>query len=209
MWYEKLGEILRNHSKVWKFHFDGLFFFQIYKVWATKIQISYLAWHWKLMQNLNKPWPCGFKNSMKNWCKIVEKLYFDGLFLSKACFSKKISEKLCVMILKGNVKFKRKLTHGLKNDIRNLVNFHASSRKSENLHFDRILLSKAYKDLDEKVQKSYVSWHWRVMQSLKKNWLLVPKMTWEIWWILMGAVESLLCYFTWRAAFVESILCLS
>ena len=107
------------------------FFFQIYKVWATKIQISYLAWHWKLMQNLNKPWPCGFKNSMKNWCKIVEKLYFDGLFLSKACFSKKISEKLCVMILKGNVKFKRKLTHGLKNDIRNLVNFHASSRKSE------------------------------------------------------------------------------
>ena len=28
------------------------------------------------------------------------------------------------------------------------------SRKSENLHFDRILLSKAYKDLDEKVQKT-------------------------------------------------------
>ena len=26
--------------------------------------------------------------------------------------------------------------------------------KSENLHFDQILLSKAYKDLDEKVQKT-------------------------------------------------------
>ena len=61
------------------------------------------------------------------------------------------------MTLKGDVKFKGKLTPDLKNDIRNLVNFHASSRKSENLHFDRILLSKAYKDLDEKVQKSYVS----------------------------------------------------
>ena len=24
--------------------------------------------------------------------------------------------------------------------------------------------------------KSYVSWHWRMIQSLKKNWLLVPKM---------------------------------
>ena len=58
------------------------------------------------------------------------------------------------MTLKGVAKFKRKLTCGLKNDIRNLVNFHASSRKSENLHFDWILLSKAYKDLDEKVQKS-------------------------------------------------------
>ena len=61
------------------------------------------------------------------------------------------------MTLKGDAKFKGKLTRGLKNDIRNLVNFHASSRKSENLHFDGLLLSKAYKDLDEKVQKSYVS----------------------------------------------------
>ena len=64
---------------------------------------------------------------------------------------------LCVMALTGAAKCKGKLTCGLKNDIRNLVNFHASSRKSENLHFDRILLPKAYKDLDEKVQKSYAS----------------------------------------------------
>ena len=60
------------------------------------------------------------------------------------------------MTLKGDAKFKGKLTPGLKNDKRNLVNFHASSRKSENLHFDQILLSKAYKYLDEKIQKSYV-----------------------------------------------------
>ena len=42
---------------------------------------------------------------------------------------------------------------------------------SENLHIDQILLSKAYIDLDEKVQKSYVWRHWRVTQKLKKNWL--------------------------------------
>ena len=60
------------------------------------------------------------------------------------------------MTLKGEAKFKGKLTCGLKNDIRNLVNFHASSQKSKNLHFDWLLLSKAYEVLDEKVQKSYV-----------------------------------------------------
>ena len=54
------------------------------------------------------------------------------------------------MTLKSDTKFKIKLTCGLKNDIRNLVNFHASNRKSENLHFDQMLLSKAYKDLDKK-----------------------------------------------------------
>ena len=53
--------------------------------------------------------------------------------------------------------FEEKLTDGLKNDIRNLVNFQANSRKPENLHFDGLVLSKAYKVLNEKVQKSYVS----------------------------------------------------
>ena len=95
------------------------------------------------------------------------------------------------MTLNGDANFKGKLTCGLKNNLRNLVNFHASSRKSENQHFDGRLLSKVYKDLDEKVNKSCVSWHCRVMQGLKKNWFLVPKMTWRIWWILMRAVESL------------------
>ena len=61
------------------------------------------------------------------------------------------------MTMKGVAKFKGKLTCGLKNYIRNLVSFHASTRKSDNWHFDQIFLSKAYKNLDEKVQKSYVS----------------------------------------------------
>ena len=79
------------------------------------------------------------------------------------------------MTLKGDAKFKGKLTCGLKNDLRNLLNFHASSWKSGNLHFDELLFSKAYKDLDEKVQKSYVSWQWRVMQSFKKKLTLDSK----------------------------------
>ena len=58
------------------------------------------------------------------------------------------------MTLKVDAKFKGKLTLALKNDIRNLVSFHARSRKSGNLHFDQLLLSKAYKYLDENVQKS-------------------------------------------------------
>ena len=61
------------------------------------------------------------------------------------------------MTLKSDTIFKEKLTSDLKNDIRNLVNFHASSLKSQNLHFEGLLLSKAYKFIDEKEQKSYVS----------------------------------------------------
>ena len=41
-------------------------------------------------------------------------------------------------------KFEEKMTHGSKNDVRNLVNFNASSSKSENLLFDVLLLSKVH-----------------------------------------------------------------
>ena len=58
------------------------------------------------------------------------------------------------MTLKGDPKFKGKLICGFKKDIWNLVNFHANSWKTKNLHFDRILLSKPFEDLDEKLQKS-------------------------------------------------------
>ena len=50
------------------------------------------------------------------------------------------------MKLKGDAKFEEKVTFGSKNDMRNLMNFNASSGKSENLHFDVVLiLSIAYK----------------------------------------------------------------
>ena len=61
---------------------------------------------------------------------------------------------------------------------------------SPNLYLDRLLLFKVYKISAKKVQRSCVSWHWRVMQNLKKNWFVVSKMR-RISWILTRALESL------------------
>ena len=46
------------------------------------------------------------------------------------------------MTLKSDAKFEEKLTSGLENEIRNLENFHRSTRKCQNWDFDGILLSK-------------------------------------------------------------------
>ena len=48
------------------------------------------------------------------------------------------------------------------------------------LHFDWLLLSKTCTVSAKKVQKFYLSWHWTMIQSFKKNSLIVWKMTWEI-----------------------------
>ena len=45
-------------------------------------------------------------------------------------------------MIKSDVKFEEKLILDSKNDIRNLMNFNASSGRSENLHFHVLLLSK-------------------------------------------------------------------
>ena len=48
------------------------------------------------------------------------------------------------MTLKTDPNFEEKLTFCLKNDMKNLVNFKASSGKSANVHFDGLLLSKVH-----------------------------------------------------------------
>ena len=53
----------------------------------------------------------------------------------------KNTEELCLMTQKGDAKFEEKLNFCLKNYMMNLVNFNPSSGKSEDLHFDGLLLS--------------------------------------------------------------------
>ena len=100
----------------------------------------------------------------------------------------------------------------------------------KDLHFNWSLLCKVYNVLHKKVQRRYISWHWKtqVIQNLKKklvvcglendkrtlpnfhqctqklglslgpfiqssqeNWLVLPKITWEIWQLFTRALESL------------------
>ena len=57
------------------------------------------------------------------------------------------------MRVESDAKFEEKLALGFKNDMMNLVNFNASSGKSENLHFEVLLLSIAYIKLYKAYQK--------------------------------------------------------
>ena len=58
----------------------------------------------------------------------------------------------------------------------------------KNLYFNWPLVTKVYIVWATKLQRSYLSWQWRVMQILKKNWLVVWKKAWEIWKIFTRAL---------------------
>ena len=79
--------------------------------------------------------------------------------------------------------------------------FNDSGEISPNLYFDRLLLLKVYKISAKKVQRSYVSSYWRVVQKLKKN-QFISKMTWNLW-ILMRALKSLKkLHFDWYLSYI-------
>ena len=42
----------------------------------------------------------------------------------------------------------------------------------------------------KKVQRSYVQWHWRLIQNLKENWLVLSKITWRLWQIFVHRLKS-------------------
>ena len=60
---------------------------------------------------------------------------------------------------------------------------------SPNVYLGRLLLLKVYKISAKKVQRSCVSWRWRLMQNLNKSWFVVSKLT-RTWSIFIRALKS-------------------
>ena len=131
--FTKAFENLKN------LHFNELLLTKVYNVWAEKVQMSYVWWHWILMQNLKENWLVLSKMTWGIWqifTRAHSKVWKVGLLLgpfiqNRKCISLKFTEELCVMTMKNDAKFEEELTCQFKIDIRNLINFEASTRGSQ------------------------------------------------------------------------------
>ena len=132
-------------------HFNGLLLTKV-------IMIQLKKYRWVII------------HSTKEWCKIGRKtdlwfrkwheefgmfspehlqvsklgLWWDPFVQSWKCACLKFTVELCVMTMKNDVKFEKELTCKFKIDLRNLANFDLSTGKSQNLHFNGLLLTKVY-----------------------------------------------------------------
>ena len=119
-------------------------------------------------------------------------LWWDPFVQSRKGMNLKFTEELCVMTMKNDTKIEEELTCRFKIDMRIFTNIDPSTRKSQKFKcFNWLLVTKVHNIWATKVHRSYLSWHWRVVQNLKKKWHLVWKMTWEIWQIFTKALKSL------------------
>ena len=110
-----------------------------------------------------------------------EMCFLIGLFYWKYIkFRLRIyTDELCLMALKSDAKFKEQLIYWF-NTNKNMVNVDLSTRISQNLHFDWFLFCKKYNVRPKKVQRSYFSWYWRLIQSLMEQFLQIFTRTLQI-----------------------------
>ena len=148
--YGKFEKIWHKHSKVPKIFtlvnsfwakyslfelkkYRGVIFHETeegYKSWRG-IDLSFQYWH----KEFAKFWP--------EHPKISKILTLMGSFWAEYILLEvKSRNELSFMTLRSDAKFEEKLTCCLENDMRNLANFHQSTRKCQNWNFDGILLPK-------------------------------------------------------------------
>ena len=130
--------------------------------------------------------------------EISPNLYFDRLLFLKVY---KVSAK---KIWRSYVSWYQRVVQNLKKNwffvskmTRIWWNLTWALASLQNLHFYLLLLCKVFNVWPKKVQRSYLSWHWRVMQNLKNNWLVIWKMTWGIWQIFTRALKASKLVFSW------------
>ena len=86
--------------------------------------------------------------------------------------------------MKNDTKFEEELTCHFKTDMRNLMNFDLSTRKSKKFALQLAPLTKVYNVSAKKKYRGVMSdGTSRLMQNLKENRLALSKMTWGIWQI--------------------------
>ena len=123
----------------------------------------------------------------------LENLHFNELFWTKYItfeLKKSIGE-LCLMELNTDTISEGKLTCAFKIEMRNYSKFSSEHVwKSKNWKFDEIFLSKV-EIYELKFTGEFVSWKWRRIPNLNRNWLVSSKLTWGIWRILTRALKNL------------------
>ena len=119
-------------------------------------------------------------------------LHFNGLLLTEVynVRAKKV-QRASFMTLENDAKFEEKVTCGLAKWHEEFGKYSPEHRKVSKLGLLWCTFIKSRNIISLKFTGSYVFWKWKIMQNLKRNWLVISKLTWGIQQILTQAFENL------------------
>ena len=118
-----LVDLIQAHKGLKNLYFDWSLLFKVYNVWPKNAQRCYL-WKIQKMDTRFGKWHEEYGTFSPEQFKSVETRTLKGSFRPEwKMHALKITEELCVMTLKNDEKFERKLTCEVKSDMKNLTNF--------------------------------------------------------------------------------------
>ena len=137
-----------------------------YKIWRG-ISLSFQNWH----KEFDKFWP--------EHSKVSKIFTLMGSFWAKyILFELKKYGEVIVHETKEGYKIWRGIGLSFQNWHKEFDKFWPEHSKVSKIFTLRgLLLNKLYILWAEKVQRSYLSWNWRGIQNLERNWLVVSKLT--------------------------------
>ena len=103
-------------------------------------------------------------------------LWWDPFVQSRKYMSLKLTKKLCVMTMRNNREIEEELTRPFKL-IWGIWQILTRAFESHLRFNNGLLVTKVYNVWAKKVQRSYLSWHWKVIQNLKRSPFAVSKLT--------------------------------
>ena len=156
-----------------------------------------MSWQWRMIQKLKRNWLVILKLTWTSQIltRALEKskkfFCFNWLLVTKVFIVWATKVQRSYLSLKSYAHFEEKLNCSLKKDLRNLANSYQGTWNCQNCDFGGDLLSKVEKVWPSDLQRSNVSWQWRIIQNLKRNSLVISKLTWKIECFLTQALENL------------------
>ena len=191
-WHKEFHKFWPEHSKVSIFFTLMGFFWAKYIGQAKKVHRSYLSWNWRGIQNLD-----GIDLSFQNWHKQFDKFWPEhskvSIFFTLMSFfwAKYILLKLKkhrgVIFHKTEEGFKisREIDLSFQNWHKKFHKFWREHSKVSIIFTLMGFFWAKYIFFElKKVQRSYLSWNWRGIHNLERNWLVISKLTEGIWQIL-------------------------
>ena len=147
----------------------------------------------------NKKVTCSLENDMKNLANFLQNTCkcqnwdFDGILLSKVenawAYDLQGSYVSWYWTIMQNLKRNWLLSSKLTWRTWQILTWALQNLKK--VHFKWAAFDQSINVWADKIQTSYVWWHWRLMQNLKEKGLVLTKMTWGIWWIFTRVLKSL------------------
>ena len=149
-WHEEFGKLSPEHCKVSKLGLLWDPFVQSRKCMSLKFTRALCLMTMKNDTKIEEELICCFKIDMRNLTNfdpVTQKSSKFTLWMSSfrpayIIFEIKNTEELSFMALKNDTKFDKKLSCGLKNDMRNLAYFYQITLKCQNWNFHGVLLPK-------------------------------------------------------------------